>query len=260
MIKRKGLMSIGEVSKIKNVSIKALRYYDKIGILVPSYVDSNSGYRYYSVEQLRIVDLIVICLGLKLPLKEFKQYVTNEGVIDIEKMIKAGELYCAVEERKLNKAKRFLALMGEHINRTKKVQVVRNYQEQQGDRYLLVRELFLKDKSYNYIRTLTELYEQCDQLDIVDTFNQGVLLQKQQGIVQAQVFLEIPVTEMCLKNLVVVSEAEFRCHVIEGQMSVEEILQEEIEGLCEGAIVMIQELFGPMIDADSNVIEIQKKI
>ena len=42
----KNLFSIGEVSKIK-----ALRYYHKMGILIPRYIDNTTGYRYYSINQ-----------------------------------------------------------------------------------------------------------------------------------------------------------------------------------------------------------------
>ncbi|RND01213.1 MerR family DNA-binding transcriptional regulator [Lysinibacillus halotolerans] len=52
------LYSIGEVSKLMNISIKALRYYDKIGLFKPAYVDPNSNYRYYSDFQLYRLDLI----------------------------------------------------------------------------------------------------------------------------------------------------------------------------------------------------------
>ncbi|MDU1455439.1 MAG: MerR family DNA-binding transcriptional regulator [Paraclostridium sordellii] len=43
----KNLFSIGEVSKIKGVTIKALRYYHKMGILIPLHIDNTTGYRYY---------------------------------------------------------------------------------------------------------------------------------------------------------------------------------------------------------------------
>ena len=41
------LLSIGEAAKLKQVSVKSLRYYETIGILKPAYVDPSSGYRYY---------------------------------------------------------------------------------------------------------------------------------------------------------------------------------------------------------------------
>jgi len=42
------MLRIGEFSKLGQVSIKTLRYYDSIGLLVPDSVDPESGYRYYS--------------------------------------------------------------------------------------------------------------------------------------------------------------------------------------------------------------------
>ncbi|MFD1176457.1 MerR family DNA-binding transcriptional regulator [Paenibacillus puldeungensis] len=41
--------SIGETAKINNVSIQALRHYDKIGLLTPAFVNEESGYRYYDM-------------------------------------------------------------------------------------------------------------------------------------------------------------------------------------------------------------------
>ena len=66
------LLTIGELSKRTGCSIKALRYYDSIGLLKPVYVDLNSNYRYYNFEQTRIVELIQICVYLSILLKEVK--------------------------------------------------------------------------------------------------------------------------------------------------------------------------------------------
>ena len=46
------LISIGNFSKICSVSVKTLRYYDKIGLVKPAMVDNITGYRYYDEEQL----------------------------------------------------------------------------------------------------------------------------------------------------------------------------------------------------------------
>lgn len=48
MRKEKGFYQIGEVSKLCNISIKTLRYYDEIELLIPEKIDTYSGYRYYS--------------------------------------------------------------------------------------------------------------------------------------------------------------------------------------------------------------------
>lgn len=46
------MLSIGEFSNICKVSTKTLRYYAEIGLLEPSEVNPENGYRYYSIDQL----------------------------------------------------------------------------------------------------------------------------------------------------------------------------------------------------------------
>jgi len=52
------LYSIGKVGEICKVTKKALRYYDKVGILCPEKVKNESGYRYYSKKNLLSVPVI----------------------------------------------------------------------------------------------------------------------------------------------------------------------------------------------------------
>jgi len=47
------VLSIGEFSKICGVSTKTLRYYDEIGLINPDEINAESGYRYYSIDQLK---------------------------------------------------------------------------------------------------------------------------------------------------------------------------------------------------------------
>lgn len=52
------MISIGQFSKICSVSVKTLRYYDKVGLLKPARVDEWTGYRYYHENQLK--DMLTI--------------------------------------------------------------------------------------------------------------------------------------------------------------------------------------------------------
>ena len=73
-MEKKALLSIGEFSKVTGVSIKALRYYHEAGILIPAYIDQDSGYRYYSFHQKAVVDAIQFCVELGIPLNQFWEY------------------------------------------------------------------------------------------------------------------------------------------------------------------------------------------
>ena len=64
---------IGDFSKLTNISIRTLRYYDEIGILKPEYVDPYSGYRYYTDKNLDEVKSIVFLKNLSFSLEEIAQ-------------------------------------------------------------------------------------------------------------------------------------------------------------------------------------------
>ena len=84
-------MSIGKVSKLKNVSNKSLRYYDRIGILKPAFVNEETNYRYYSEEQLYLLDAITLCIRLGIPLKDLNNYVENNS-INLQKLLYDGKI------------------------------------------------------------------------------------------------------------------------------------------------------------------------
>lgn len=54
----KEFFQIGEISKIFNISVKTIRYYSDIGILPPAYINPDTGYRYYSIDQFVYIDII----------------------------------------------------------------------------------------------------------------------------------------------------------------------------------------------------------
>ena len=64
------LLSIGEFAKLRGVSVKSLRYYERVGALKPAYVNAESGYRYYSINQISDLDMVITFIELGVPLKE----------------------------------------------------------------------------------------------------------------------------------------------------------------------------------------------
>jgi effector-binding domain-containing protein len=71
------MFKIGDFSRLSRVSVKALRYYDEIGLLTPVKVDQFSGYRYYSADQLPRLNYIVALRNLGLSLEEIGILVNN---------------------------------------------------------------------------------------------------------------------------------------------------------------------------------------
>jgi DNA-binding transcriptional MerR regulator len=73
-------VSIGEFARRSRLSIKALRLYDELGVLVPARVDEASGYRYYDVAQLEAAHLVSMLRQLDLPLAAIKELLACDPV------------------------------------------------------------------------------------------------------------------------------------------------------------------------------------
>lgn len=81
------LLRIGEVAAFFNVSVKAIRIYEKKGIIKPSKVDPYTGYRYYTVEQVQQLNALVELKALGFSLDEIKNIM--HGGITNEKLLSA---------------------------------------------------------------------------------------------------------------------------------------------------------------------------
>lgn len=71
------MFKIGEFSKICQISIRMLRHYDEIGIFQPAHVDRETGYRYYSADQLPRLNRILALKDLGLTTFEIARLVDD---------------------------------------------------------------------------------------------------------------------------------------------------------------------------------------
>ena len=96
MMKDKSFYTIGELSKMVNIPITTLRYYNKIKLLSPSYVEPLSSYRYYSTDQLFIVSIIKELKLFAFSLNEIKEFLKRDN---LPRMIKLYQKYMAGAEK-----------------------------------------------------------------------------------------------------------------------------------------------------------------
>src|SRR5215475_2195954 len=73
------MIKIGEFSKLVQVPVPTLRYYDQLGLLKPVEVDRLTGYRYYSASQLPRLHRILALKGLGFSLEQIGA-VLDEGL------------------------------------------------------------------------------------------------------------------------------------------------------------------------------------
>jgi DNA-binding transcriptional MerR regulator len=97
------LLPIGQFARLSRLSVKQLRHYDELGLLVPAHVDRDTGYRYYRRAQARQALSIGLLRSLDVPLPVIREVLAG----DTEALagVRAGQ------EAELAKRRRTLAAL-----------------------------------------------------------------------------------------------------------------------------------------------------
>jgi len=84
------VLTIGELSRATQVTVKTIRYYQELGILMPVKVDIMSGYRYYDQNSFERVGAIISLKELGFTLKEIQEILKNCSTeSDLQSFIKS---------------------------------------------------------------------------------------------------------------------------------------------------------------------------
>lgn len=176
---RNSLLSIGEAAKLKNVSIKALRYYEKLGIFNPAYIDPQSGYRYYSPAQLFDLDVILTCGELGIPLKHILDYQTEQGTIDLRQLLIEGS---ELAEQKIKRARQSLLQINTYLEEIEQQDSFRHcpntYTRTMPSRYFCAKpwDISRPFEIKNYLKTMSDLYQLANELGTTPLYFQGLLI------------------------------------------------------------------------------------
>ncbi|MBL8062330.1 MAG: MerR family transcriptional regulator [Anaerolineales bacterium] len=97
------MFKIGEFSRLSRVSVRMLRHYDQLGLLTPSQIDSFTGYRYYSADQLPRLNRILALRDLGFSLEQiagmFDEDVSPEQMLGMLKLKRADVEQQMLEEQ-----------------------------------------------------------------------------------------------------------------------------------------------------------------
>lgn len=99
------MLKIGEFSKLTNISVRMLHYYDKMDLLKPQEIDEMNGYRYYSVKQVPTLQKIIMLRDLHFQISEIKEALehwSNEYLIEqLDKKIKQKQEIILTEKKQI---------------------------------------------------------------------------------------------------------------------------------------------------------------
>lgn len=107
------MFKIGEFSKITQVSVRMLRYYDENELLIPASVDEATGYRMYSSSQIDELNRILFLKELGFEVKQMKELLRDwnpEKIQDyLEKQKQAVQDNLKAEQERLIRIEGFMA-------------------------------------------------------------------------------------------------------------------------------------------------------
>lgn len=180
-----GFMTVGEVAKKMGVTVRALQYYDREGLLAPS-AESEGGRRLYTDKDLILLHQIVSLKSLGFTLGEIKQcLISLETPADVADALtkQANDIRNKIEQltaslTAIEKLKTE-ALQMQTVNFKKYADIIVNLQ-MHNDYYYLIKHF--DDDMIDYIRGK---FDEKSGLDFIDRFNrlidQILLLQKEEA-------------------------------------------------------------------------------
>lgn len=123
------MYTIGEISKIVNISANALRYYDEIGLLKPCLIKDDNQYRYYSKEQIKDITFIIELKQYGFTLDEIKNLIKNSDCQNLKSKLEEKKLALFNEIAKLKETsilldKRISKIIKEENLKMKRVKIL----------------------------------------------------------------------------------------------------------------------------------------
>ena len=86
-----GLYSIGAISEVTGLSVTAIRYYSEKKLIVPSYIDESTGYRYFSSRHIWKLEVIKMYKQLGFSLSDIQELQETKQLRILEQIIEKSE-------------------------------------------------------------------------------------------------------------------------------------------------------------------------
>ena len=143
---KENYMTAGELASLYGIPKQTLLYYDKQELLVPAFINKN-GYRYYSVSQYLVLEIILNMRKLNIPIQDIKQYLHNRSMENFENILREKEAECNKIIEETLKIKSSLELSLKTIEKIKKTRLEEIQLTFQKEKILFISEGLTDDMS-----------------------------------------------------------------------------------------------------------------
>lgn len=238
----KDYMTISEFASLRNVNINSIRYYEKQKILIPAWIDPQTKYRYYLPEQLGILDAILLCIRLNIPLKELKSYIDSNGNLDKKGLLEKGK---AVMQAKIDAMQTGIAITQFNLDSIEQNKI---YSKQKGIYTREIEERFLIEapiagKLGDFIqkeKMAMDLFHKAQAQNMAPVFPAGILIHYDSTLVSYSFFFRVLNPPKENGQIIKIPRAIFHCLQAEltQETNVDKIIEENFQIQDQGTVII----------------------
>lgn len=170
---------IGEVSKLKRVSVRALRFYDRVDLLKPFQVDKFTNYRYYSLEQLFQIEMITHLRKLGVSIEDLKFLFAHDDLATwhtyLTQTVQTTVTHIENLRHSLFKTQQFIS----HI------EAIEAIKDKEGvfsldieERTVLTRDCTFSPSAEEGIEIFQDIYRELSDMNLTTTYQSGAILER----------------------------------------------------------------------------------
>lgn len=210
----KNYFLISEFAKLRDININSLRYYEKLGLLNPAYTDEKTGYRYYAPEQVSVLNKIILCVQLGIPLKEMVTYIDEDGNLQSQRLLEQGKI---VAQERIKEMQNNLNYIESSL---KSIEINKAFAEKKGiytrkieERTVIVTQYFeRKLEIKEMVSAVGEIYKIAQKNDFFPTLPAGQILEiEETGQIRYRCFLEILNANGVHADVLTLPAGEYAC-------------------------------------------------
>lgn len=214
----KNYFTISEFAKLRDININSLRYYEKLGLLKPAFIDESNGYRYYSAEQVSLLNKIILCIQLGIPLKDMVAFLDEDGNLESQKLLEQGRIVAQQRIREMQNNLDYIEYSLKNIEENK------TYVNQTGvyRRFFDERKVILTDYSTEeidakkMISEVSKIYNYAQKREMFPILPAGlILVYETDGTLRYRFFLEVLNVQGNEERILTIPAGEYSCVKIE---------------------------------------------
>jgi len=177
-------LTTGQFAKICGVTKHTLFHYDEIGILKPEVIKDN-GYRYYSLRQFAIFDIISTLKDAGSSLKEIKSYLEHQDTKGFLQILTTKQKQLEKERQKIERMQRLLQSAIEVTSRALNTVYGEPRLEDCEEEFFIAVELSKEDSAQDRIYKINKQFLYCMENCLLDIFPSGYII-SQKNVEESQ--------------------------------------------------------------------------